>query len=104
MDNLKPCPFCGGSASFERIGDKRQSTIVRCDMCGCSLESGDEWNHCSSWNRRDTDKLEELCKKFIENNNISCSETVFQSDRIIENAYEFIEKICDIVGYKINDD
>ena len=49
------------------------------------------------------DKQEELfrlCQKFIEAQRIHCPETVYQSDRVIENAYEFIEDICDIVGYK----
>ena len=44
-------------------------------------------------------RLENLCKKFIKDQTISCSETVYQSDRVILNAYEFIESICDIVGY-----
>lgn len=45
------------------------------------------------------DNLFNLCKKFIEAQKISCPETIYQSDRVIENAYEFIEDICDIVGY-----
>ena len=47
-------------------------------------------------------ELFERCKKFVEEQNIFCAETIYQSDRVIENAYEFIEDICDIVGY--NDD
>lgn len=41
----------------------------------------------------------EQCKKFIEENRISCPETIGQCDHVIENAYDFIERICDIVGY-----
>ncbi len=47
-------------------------------------------------------KQEELYKvveDFIKGQEIYCAETVYQSDRVIENAYEFIEKCCDIVGY-----
>lgn len=44
-------------------------------------------------------QLFELCKKFIEDQSISCAETIYQTDWVIENAYEFIEDICDIVGY-----
>ncbi|WP_426235769.1 Lar family restriction alleviation protein [Pararhizobium sp. DWP1-1-3] len=51
-DILKPCPFCGGSASIERYGDRRQSTIYQCDNCSCSLETGEEWGHGQEWNRR----------------------------------------------------
>mgnify|MGYP001587518420 CR=1 FL=1 len=37
-EELKPCPFCGGSASIERYGDARQSTIYQCDECGCDVD------------------------------------------------------------------
>ncbi len=47
-------------------------------------------------------ELFERCKKFVAEQNIFCAETIYQSDRVIENAYEFIEDICNIVGY--NDD
>jgi hypothetical protein len=40
-----------------------------------------------------------LCELFIKEQRITCPETIAQSDRVIENAYEFIEAICDIVGY-----
>ena len=44
-------------------------------------------------------KLLLLCQKFIRDNEISCSETVYQSDRIILNSPDFIREICDLVGY-----
>lgn len=49
---LKPCPFCGGKASIERKGDRSMSTIYSCDWCGCSLETGEEWDHGKAWNTR----------------------------------------------------
>lgn len=49
---LRPCPFCGKAAEFERRGDRRQSCIVVCSECGARHESGDTWNSGSSWNRR----------------------------------------------------
>lgn len=45
------------------------------------------------------EKLWNLCSKFIKDLDISCSETIYQSDRIVENSLELIEKMCDIVGY-----
>lgn len=48
---------------------------------------------------RQESELVELCKKFIQENRITCAETVAQSDRVIENAYDFIESVCSIVGY-----
>lgn len=44
-------------------------------------------------------ELLELCKSFINEQQITCAESVWQSDRVIENAYELIEKICNICGY-----
>lgn len=49
---LKPCPFCGGEAAFERLGDRRQSTIVACQWCGARLESGETFDHGAAWNSR----------------------------------------------------
>lgn len=49
---LLPCPFCGGKAEIERFGNTRVSTIYSCDECGCSLETGEEFNHGRAWNRR----------------------------------------------------
>ena len=43
--------------------------------------------------------LLELCQKFVRDNGISCPEAIYQTDRVIENAYEFIEAICELVGY-----
>lgn len=55
MSELKPCPFCGGEAEFERMGDRRQSCIVVCTDCGGRHESGDEGERSGdSWNRRAT--------------------------------------------------
>jgi hypothetical protein len=44
-------------------------------------------------------KLLELCEAFVGAQEITCPESVYQSDRVIENAYELIEDICNIVGY-----
>ncbi len=49
-------------------------------------------------------QLMALCKKFIDEQDIHCGETIYQSDRVIENAYTFIEEICNILGYKDIDD
>lgn len=41
----------------------------------------------------------EICEKFIKDNHISCAETIYQTDWVIENAYNFIEDVCNVVGY-----
>jgi len=40
-----------------------------------------------------------LCRNFILDQRIRCAETIYQADRVIENAYTFIENVCDVVGY-----
>lgn len=50
------------------------------------------------------EKLELIVKKFVEDNNISCPETIYQCDWVIENAYEFIEQLCEAVGYVEDDE
>ena len=49
---LKPCPFCGEKEhiSVVREGTNHRSCQVRCENCGCFLESneigsGDAWNN-----------------------------------------------------------
>jgi len=49
-------------------------------------------------------KLYDLCKRFVDENDIYCDETVYQSDRIIQNAYDLIADICGIIGYKEMED
>lgn len=50
---LERCPFCNGSAYFERLGNRHRSCIVQCEDCGARLESGEEAGMCgTSWNHR----------------------------------------------------
>lgn len=44
-------------------------------------------------------KLLRFCQEFIKKQKISEPETIYQTDNVIINAYEFIEGICNIVGY-----
>lgn len=44
------------------------------------------------------------CRSFIKGHEIRCAETVFQTDRVIVNACDFIEGICEIVGYHKDED
>lgn len=34
-----------------------------------------------------------------EKHHVSCPETISQSDHVIEDAYELIEQLADVVGY-----
>lgn len=39
------------------------------------------------------------CENFFKEQTISCPEAIAQTDRVIENAYDFIEGVGDIIGY-----
>lgn len=49
-------------------------------------------------------ELLELCKSFIEKHSITCPECIYQSDRVIVDAYVLIEQICEVIGYVTIDD
>lgn len=49
--------------------------------------------------RAKAEKLFTFCQRFVREQEISCPEAVSQNDNVIEAAYEFIEGVCDIVGY-----
>jgi len=50
-------------------------------------------------------ELFKLCTKFIEDNKISHAEQVYQNDKLVTKYYQFVESICDIVGYQaMNED
>jgi len=49
---------------------------------------------------RELMELYTVCLKFVVQNKIYCPEDIYQTDEISENSLEFIEDICNIVGYE----
>jgi hypothetical protein len=45
-------------------------------------------------------KAREIVRRFIEDNGIGCVETIYQTDRVAENALPLIEALCELMGYK----
>jgi hypothetical protein len=66
MSELKPCPFCGGEAEFERKGTSKVSCIVKCTDCGCTVETGETWASGQSWNTRTQSQCELFTKMLHE--------------------------------------
>lgn len=50
------------------------------------------------------DKLVQIVENFRDDNGITCEETVYQSDRVIVNAYDFVAELIDVVGYIQDED
>ena len=51
MTGLKPCPFCGGAASYQIDDHWDDKHVITCEYCGCERRSEygyeavkDEWN------------------------------------------------------------
>lgn len=49
-------------------------------------------------------KMKAVIHNFIEEQDIHCAETIYQMDNVIENAYEFIQELVELVGYKKDED
>lgn len=49
-------------------------------------------------------RLFALVKQFRDENGINCSEAIYQTDHVIENAYEFIEALVETIGYSKEED
>lgn len=47
----------------------------------------------------ENDPLWQHVRRFVAKQEITCAETVYQVDSVIENGYDFIAGCCDIVGY-----
>ena len=45
-------------------------------------------------------KLKAIVETFVEKHGISCPESIYQCDRVIEDACQLIEELCNVVGYK----
>lgn len=58
--DLLPCPFCGGDAEITQYGDRGISTKYDCLDCGCSLETGETFNHGARWNNRATPQQRDM--------------------------------------------
>lgn len=48
------------------------------------------------------DALYDKVKRFMEENSVTCAETIHQCDWVIEGAYEFIEDLFEIIKPDLN--
>lgn len=81
--------------SYPNARDCKHGSLARsCDLCDLLANVGRLIKE-----RDQGEALWGFCQQFIKAQRISCPESVYQSDRVILNAYEFIEGVCEIVGY-----
>lgn len=53
---------------------------------------------------KDHQRLVEIIRDFVEDNGITCNETIWQTDWVSENALPLISQLVEIVGYKKSED
>lgn len=49
-------------------------------------------------------KVKAVIQNFVNEHHISHEEVIYQTDRVIINAYEFIHELVELIGYKETDD
>lgn len=49
-------------------------------------------------NVKELRELERVILRYAKTERITCPESVYQQDNVIENAYELIDELCRIVG------
>lgn len=49
-------------------------------------------------------KLLEIVRAFVAKHDITCEETIFQTDRVIENAYDFMADLVKVAGFAPSED
>ena len=60
MNELKPCPFCGGEAHLEQYQDAPEYfAIVRCSQCDIKAVKDTDEEAIEAWNTR----AEKSCKQ-----------------------------------------
>jgi hypothetical protein len=105
-ETIDPLPLAnklilnGGKALPEEVDFLARALLhahVKVDALYNALDKkpGGPQKLCDLWNH---------VAEFIKKQNIHCVETVYQSDRVILNAYDFIAECCNIVGYIELDD
>ena len=61
MEELKPCPFCGGKARiiaddpFDGYQGNCTVYLARCVVCGAEISGGKHEKAIEAWNRRTDD-------------------------------------------------
>ena len=64
MEELKPCPFCGGKALLSHDYEGNGASYVRCEKCGLeSIRFFKSFAHASD------DKAVEFCNRRVNNGN-----------------------------------
>lgn len=85
-EELKPCPFCGGSGSYSNAGF---GFIVKCRKCGSKTsiqESGKE--AADAWNNRSIEDLKDDENAWLEKNLKDYNRVMLENARLREALEE----------------
>jgi len=94
------CETTSLNRSIDRLADEVENGHLLASMGGTYLIDAATRTILECKQRQEASRaLWGLCEKFVRDNQISCAESVYQNDHVIENGYELIAKICGIVGF-----
>ena len=97
MDNLKPCPFCGGNAKYKEFNDGFLDVYrVACESCGIFKSV---YEAISTWNKRACMCLEP--KRSI-NELLEACKTREEIDNFFDNMQEECKTIKDRCFYLLD--
>lgn len=52
--------------------------------------------------RKKAEKVLQIVEKFVFDQRIFCEETIYQCDRVIENAYDLIADVINVAGFLLD--
>jgi hypothetical protein len=79
------CPNCNIDMDLREMAD---GIMKACGVCSLGWYVGET---------RIKYELYDRVKRFIEENDIDCDDTIYQTDRVIINAYDFIADLLAII-------
>ena len=103
-DELKPCPFCGGEAKMNRVGNGVYEIV--CSNNGCRVQPetprvGDETEAVKAWNTR----AERACRnvgQYIDQTRFKCSDCDFNGwVKWAADGEDKIPNYCPMCGAKV---
>ena len=81
------------------IAEGKQEIDLLADDIAVAIDESHQADSPEMSERQQGEQVLDTVKAFMQEQKISCAETIWQCDRVILNAYDFIRELCEAVGY-----